>query len=117
MTDLRTAAQQAVTMLKTGMPEYDAHDVLEVLEAALEQPRRHVSYVCPQCHWSLEQPEQEPVAWLNSRPLYYAPPRREWQSLTDAQIAEINMDCALVTPSDIYFARAIEAKLKEKNHE
>jgi hypothetical protein len=25
---------------------------------ALEQPERHVSYVCPQCHWSLEQPEQ-----------------------------------------------------------
>jgi hypothetical protein len=40
MTDLRTAAQLAVTMLKTGMPEYDARDVLEVLEAALEQPER-----------------------------------------------------------------------------
>jgi chorismate mutase len=37
MNDLRTAAQLAVTMLKTGMPEYDARDVLEVLEAALKQ--------------------------------------------------------------------------------
>lgn len=30
------------------------------------------------------------------------------EPLTDDQIAEICMDCALVTPSDIYFARAIE---------
>jgi hypothetical protein len=45
MTTLREAAQLAVTMLKTGMPEYDAHDVLEVLEAALEQS----DGPCPTC--------------------------------------------------------------------
>ena len=33
---LETAAQQAGVMLKTGMPEYNTDDVLEVLEAALE---------------------------------------------------------------------------------
>jgi hypothetical protein len=38
MTTLRTAAQLAVTMLKTGVPEYDARDVLEVLECALAEP-------------------------------------------------------------------------------
>lgn len=30
-------------------------------------PHRHISYVCPQCYWSLdEQPaqQQEPVAWM-----------------------------------------------------
>lgn len=32
------AVQLAVTMLKTGMPEYDVDDVLEVLEAALTEP-------------------------------------------------------------------------------
>ena len=32
----------------------------------------------------------------------------ERKPLTDDQIAEICMDCSLVTPSDIYFARAIE---------
>jgi hypothetical protein len=48
MSDLRTAAQLAVTMLKTGMPEYDARDVLEVLEAALEQkPKFTLSCGCP----------------------------------------------------------------------
>jgi hypothetical protein len=34
------------------------------------------------------------------------PPQRK--PLTDEEIAEICMDCSLVTPSDIYFARAIE---------
>ena len=65
----------------------------------------------------------EPVAWINEHghidrgldaileptgwtPLYAAPPQRK--PLTDDQIAEICMDCSLVTPSDIYFARAIE---------
>ena len=40
---------------------------------------------------------------------------REWVGLTDEEIAEISVECATVTPSDIYFARAIEAKFKEKN--
>ena len=31
------------------------------------------------------------------------------EPLTDEQIAEISVECATVTPSDIYFARAIEA--------
>ncbi len=38
--------------------------------------------------------------WLRSQP--------QRKPLTDDQIAEICMDCSLVTPSDIYFARAIE---------
>lgn len=45
MTALVAAARLVVTMLKTGAPEYDARDVLEVLEAALAEP------------------EPEPVAW------------------------------------------------------
>ena len=36
-------------------------ETITALKAALEQPERHVSYVCPQCYWSLEQPEQEPL--------------------------------------------------------
>lgn len=41
------------------------HAARAALRAALAQQERHVSYVCPQCYWSLEQPEpkQEPVAW------------------------------------------------------
>ena len=84
------------------------------------------------------QPEQEPVAWgiANTRPteknplmlvmldepepshlvvpLYTAPPQREWQGLTDEEIRKQYRDSwSLNMMHD--FARAIEAKLKERN--
>ncbi len=69
------------------------------------------------------QPEPEPVAWMHDShvgfnvPLYTAPPQREWQGLTNDEILEgyrqsYGDDGDL---TDVYFARAIEAKLKEKN--
>jgi hypothetical protein len=39
---------------------------------------------------------------------YTVPPQR--QPLTEDEIALISAECALATPSDIYFARAIERK-------
>ncbi len=94
--------------------------------------------------WSKDgdEPSMEPVAWgvLNTRlterqtlmmvmtdqpppsdfvvPLYTAPPQREWQSITERQI-EACMKKAYETVQgrnlEIAFARAIEAKLREKN--
>jgi len=81
-------------------------------------------------------PEQEPVAWLSTdsigerhlcfdkpldndpvQPLYTSPPQRK--PLTDEQIfaCENSVPDEIVSDRDwcIYFARAIEAKLKEKN--
>ena len=47
---------------------------------------------------------------------YAAPkPRREWQVLTEEEIVRICTECWRITPSDIFYARAIEAKLKAKN--
>jgi len=92
-----------------------------------------------------KEPEQEPVAWMykgepsfdgnkwndtsvvttskqvafwkdkDAKPLYTTPPQRK--PLTDEQIATISVECATVSPSDIYFARAIEAahNINEKN--
>lgn len=55
--------------------------------------------------------------WDNGKgiPLYTAPPRREWQGLTDEEIEDAcwtEVDQRLRS-----FARAIEAKLKEKNYD
>jgi hypothetical protein len=85
-------------------------------------------------------PEQEPVAWVSDadfvegqfvegrarrvwwecntgvgQPLYTALPKREWVSLTDEEIdyLEDAIDPAMYR----VFARRIEAKLKEKNHD
>jgi hypothetical protein len=46
-----------------------------------------------------------------------APPAREWVGLTDGEIQELRLKSfdAIATNYEIY--RAIEAKLKEKNHE
>jgi hypothetical protein len=89
-----------------------------------------------------EQPEQEPVAWLKtmysgtrpmlevdhlrkdtSTPVYTHPPRREWQSLSEGEVASCWAKgfeaCKDQTIGDLrmHIARAVEAALKEKNHE
>jgi hypothetical protein len=43
--------------------------------------------------------------------------KREWQGLTDDEIAQLMFKCDVIVtgPTQFDFARAIEAKLKEKN--
>ena len=63
------------------------------------------------------QPEPEPVAWMHDQkvgfnvPLYTAPPQREWQGLTDEEryLGDARSE------EELEYAKAIEAKLKEKN--
>jgi hypothetical protein len=86
---------------------------------------------------ALTQPEQEPVAyWIPKaeqfcfasptgrpfakawEPLYTSPPQR--QPLTDEEIAEVAERMEATDAASSFwreFARAIEAKLKEKNHD
>jgi hypothetical protein len=89
------------------------------------------------------EPEQEPVAWMHIQgrhqelshfplddgeisrgweqyPLYTTPPQRTWVGLTDEEIKPCwheacQTDLELTSQLVVYFARAIEAKLKEKN--
>jgi hypothetical protein len=67
------------------------------------------------------------IAW--SIPVYITLPRREWQGLTDEDVGAIRWGCRwntmstddsmILTTKDQVdaFARAVEAKLKERNHE
>ena len=75
--------------------------------------------------------EQEPVAWWHDRggvvdlnvsghgtPLYFSPPKKEWVGLTDDEIGMLTVFDGLhhvEVPLLADFAKAIEAKLKEKN--
>jgi hypothetical protein len=72
----------------------------------------------------LAQQEQEPAIYpaearemgLEEVAFYTHPPRREWQRLTNEEIRRMGIE----TPGqqggwNLAFARAIEAKLKEKN--
>jgi len=97
MTDLRDAARQALAYMESiGQQDMYPEEwaIAEALRAALEQP------------------EQEPLAWLESPygsirmnatmrfqfppqslkwkiPLYTHPPRREWRGLTDEEMVAI----------------------------
>jgi hypothetical protein len=88
------------------------------------------------CNEALEQPTQEPVAWMSEEvlplnhiikavvrrepdeqytiPLYTHPPK-EWQGLSDDEIDHISMHSIVGSFNTRLFARAIESKLKEKN--
>jgi hypothetical protein len=133
MSTLEKAAQQALEALEAidedphGTHSFPAlsNDAITALRSALAQQ------------------EQEPVAWVDEAsiawlaehprgiittrlvlqksperqmPLYTAPPRREWKSLADDEIDHLWLlyPCS-VKEMDAY-ARAIEAKLKEKNN-
>jgi hypothetical protein len=53
--------------------------------------------------------------WDDCQPLYTSPPQRTWKNLTKTQINAIFCRNALKVDGGQSFARAIEAKLKEKN--
>ncbi len=120
MTTLREAAMLALEAWdndENGTMDHPLSGAMEALRAALEQP------------------EQEPVAWLKtmysgtrpmlevdhlrkdtSTPVFTHPPRREWRGLTEEEIDAVWED-AQVFNTHYDIARAIEAALKEKNHE
>jgi len=139
MSDLRTAAQQALEALES----------LFTLQVDYARPKRCGDAITA-LRAALKQPEQEPVAWMyvgltfnndmhgphlvwkpehmdamsaekgvRAVPLFTHPPRREWRGLTEEEFwpmleAEGRADRK---PVEIIaaFARAIEAALKERN--
>jgi hypothetical protein len=109
---------------------------LDVIEAAIKAGDWKVDgacdpdYVLEALRARLAQPEPEPVAWFcelpdnkisikivgkptegNWKPLYTAPPQREWQGLTEEDVWELVQK----TPNFSETVAAVEAKLKEKN--
>ena len=54
---------------------------------------------------------------FNPQPVYTAPPKREWVGLTDEEINSVRYSRDWTADwTDETFARAIEAKLREKNY-
>jgi len=115
---------------------------IEYIEKSQYEKRDEVINACKE---ALEQPAQEPVAWMGFDeignadflgfndfnkyttkqttvlkkpiPLYTHP--HQWQGLTDDEIDKIYADTEPDSKMDTYYmilSRAIEAKLKEKNN-
>jgi hypothetical protein len=117
MSDLRTAAQQALEALEKCSAQL----------TRLGYSANHADQVVPTVRAALEQPVQEEytlVAWFNGKPVYSAPPRREWRGLTEEEIQSViqlerekRFQRRPPLPlSMTELSHAIEAKLKELNH-
>jgi len=78
-------------------------------KAEKKEPKKWVEVECPLCG---------EMAVAHTHPVLTTPqPQREWVGLTDEEIALVCSECAASAHNwnDISFARAIEAKLKDKN--
>jgi hypothetical protein len=139
MSDLRTAAQQALEALWTAATP-QAEEAITALKAALEQPEQkrepvannpdpyHLSRILHELAGSASmcwehvdragvfQSTQAAdvvaaaIAEIRQR-MKDAPPRREWRSLSEEEIEDLRDD------RYFRFARAIEAALRSKNHD
>lgn len=124
MTDLRTAAQMALDALeklnKDGWIladfEDEVYSSIEALRAALAQgeqePHGYLWFTRHMEQRFTHRIPKEDERIGDVKPVYTAPPQREWQGLTDEEIREI---WGSYFSRGVEFARAIEAELKEKN--
>lgn len=113
---------------------YRSAHAIEALRAALAQPEQEPVAWCIVENGRVHGLVKSKPAVMNAekwQPLYTAPPQREWQGLTDEEIKSVQRDAGVTyfVPADydrhlfthitdeklMKIARAIEAKLKEKN--
>jgi len=107
---LRKAAEMALERLESHEYWMD-EEAIQALRQALAQPEERGHCTCGD-------PTLLGYVHFRTRPcIYYtAPPKREWVGLTKDEIEEIaDWSDKNAAPWYLEYARAIEAKLKEKN--
>jgi hypothetical protein len=118
MTD-RELLQQALDALETHAKQYPhmskgyTVDAVQAIRTRLAQPEPE-----PVAVWELQEDGWDTIAdrdWMESLPigtmLYTAPPKKEWEGLTDEEKSDIDAK-SIGIRSAMYLT---EAKLKEKN--
>jgi hypothetical protein len=122
---LRKAAEMALEFVEwfasddhSIRPNYKAPEIAEALRQALAQPEQEpVGYVTIENISSWAQVPS--IKWFKKPtegPLYTAPPKREWVGLTDDDLKPLCDEWRIMYGGYVNdFAKAIEAKLKEKN--
>ena len=100
MTTLREVAQQALEALETVFMPH--HPAVISLRAALEQPEQEpVAWMSPASESMIGKTDENGSAYHiittskktanNSVPLYTHPPRREWRGLTNLEFVQIEL--------------------------
>ena len=135
MTDKEVMQIALETAEQIAIADYRHWEELASLGEFERWARSRANHIAEALRARLAQPEQKPVAWFcklpdnkisikivgkptegNWQPLYTAPPQREWVGLTDeeyeAMAEQYVTNCYFDT---LKYAKAIEAKLKEKN--
>ena len=131
MTDLRKAAGMALNVLERASDagySIECEEAIEALRQALAQteqepvawqvmvenePMKEFSIKDMAHDWAVTEKRNGSKYSYWIRPLYTAPPKREWVGLTDEEIKGI-LDCGRGGLVDI---KKAEAKLKEKNND
>jgi len=115
----REAAQQALDAIHLWHWTGETHLLMAAHDAlckALAQPKQEpVAYLCENgvghryFRWKKPSDLYKPI------PLYTTPPQRPWQGLTEENAIELLPVGDWEIESTLEFAKAIEAKLKERN--
>jgi hypothetical protein len=117
-------ALEALKQIDEAMPFPVAKLAQKVIKEALAQPepnyKKALEVWLDKTEWVQETVKPHELgmhrADVLKQRIEEASPQRTWIGLTDDEILSISADCAASHQhTDIHFARAIEAKLKEKN--
>ena len=116
---LKYPLNQSHENFNVDMAELLAHRAITAIKEALAQPEQEPVAILhrypSKCRMTVEYTDEITEVREGSWPLYTTPPQSK--PLTDEEIILIVADCASSHQhTDIHFARAIEAKLKEKNN-
>ena len=116
--------KQALEALEQwNTPLYKRGNVINSLRQAIEQAEKQEPVACGTYQevtdtmnalWAGTLEQVQIAEEMKNKKLYTAPPQRTWVGLTDEEIAALKHNGERYISSQD-FARAIEAKLKEKN--
>ena len=120
MTDRELMQQALEALLEVNYDQAYAKEV-SALRERLAQPVQEPVWIQPNHFQKARQApflcRVEPAKRDDFVPLYTTPPQRQWQGLTDEEINSVRHNRDWTAPwTDLVFARAVESKLREKNH-
>ena len=122
MNNDRELIQEALDALQGNWRTDESDKAIEALRARLAQPepeaKKYTEAICPVCgYYCLGKGGVNCIDKPKLCGIDTAPPQREWVGLTDEEMNKLRHLVDWTVPLDIKkFARAIEAKLKDKNN-